>query len=24
MTALLGVPFFLYLVLKGKRKEFWQ
>jgi len=24
MTALLGVPFFLYLVMKGKRKEFWQ
>jgi len=24
MTALLGVPFFLYLILKGKRKEFWQ
>ncbi len=24
MTALLGVPFFLYLVLKGKRKEYWQ
>ncbi len=24
MTALLGVPFFMYLVLKGKRKEFWQ
>ena len=24
MTSLLGVPFFLYLILKGKRKEFWQ
>jgi iron complex transport system permease protein len=24
MTSLLGVPFFMYLILKGKRKEFWQ
>lgn len=24
MTSLIGVPFFLYLILKGKRKEFWQ
>jgi len=23
MTALIGVPFFMYLILKGKRREFW-
>jgi iron complex transport system permease protein len=23
MTSLLGVPFFMYLILKRKRKEFW-
>ena len=24
MTSLLGVPFFLWLILKGKRREFWS
>jgi iron complex transport system permease protein len=23
MTSIVGVPFFMYLMLKGKRKEFW-
>jgi len=23
MTSIIGVPFFLYLILKGKRREFW-
>ncbi len=23
MTSLIGVPFFIYLILKGKRREFW-
>jgi iron complex transport system permease protein len=23
MTSIVGVPFFMYLMMKGKRKEFW-
>jgi len=23
MTSVIGVPFFMYLMLKGRRKEFW-